>query len=44
VVDLLAQLAETGGVPDPVRDTARRAVALIGRGVVADTGVTGPAG
>jgi ATP-dependent RNA helicase HelY len=39
VVDLLAQLADAGGVPDPVRDTARRAVALIGRGVVADTGI-----
>jgi ATP-dependent RNA helicase HelY len=43
VVDLLAQLADTDGVPGQVRDSARRAVGLIGRGVVADSGVTGPA-
>jgi ATP-dependent RNA helicase HelY len=42
VVDLLAQLADTDGVPGQVRDSARRAVGLIGRGVVADSGVTGP--
>ena len=39
VVDLLAQLADADGVPGPVRETARRAVAQIGRGVVADTGI-----
>jgi ATP-dependent RNA helicase HelY len=39
VVDLLAQLAEADAVPGQVRDTARRAVRLISRGVVADTGV-----
>lgn len=44
VVDLLAQLADADGVPGPVRETAGRAVARIGRGVVADTGVPGPAG
>jgi ATP-dependent RNA helicase HelY len=40
VVDLLGQLAEAAGASSAVRDTARRAVAAVNRGVLAYTAVT----